>query len=193
MRFLKNKLALAILDTEDLDGFESSCSPGREKIPLVRKALKKSKSSARKKQKRNSEEEEKLATKNIIKNYGRAIANFALSDLFLPYVEEDRLKSQIDWDQFLDFAKTARDAIQNIETLRDSLIIKPEDSENEATFKKLFQKAGELFIKNYSLDWIFSGKLIYKEVYVRARDDLLKKILNPETLIAPSSPQNRIY
>jgi len=191
MRLLKRKLALVPFDLEEQEEQNYSWSISETKLPIVKKPLKKSKSQARRKHKRIPEEEEKLARKNIVKNYGRAIANFALSDLFLPYIENDPLKSQVDWDEFLAFAKHARDAIQNAETMRDSFLIRIEDSERQIAIKRLFQKAAEIFIKYFSINWIFSGKLIYKQVYVQARGDLLRKILKPETLSSLSSPKSQ--
>jgi len=124
--------------------------------------------------------EDRLAMKNIIKNYARAIASFALSELFLPYVEETPEKKLVRWEEFINYTKKARSEIQNIDCFRDYLLIRKGDSQELVAMKKLFQLAGITFIKYFSVNWIFSGKIVYKLFYLKFRGKLLRRIQNPK-------------
>ncbi len=182
MRFLKKKVLLSLLRKERLNAntLESkSCEP--------KKSIKKRSSGLIKKTHKTQENEKKLSTKNIIKNYSRAIGNFAMSELFLPYVSEDPLVSGLVWSEFVGFCKTARDTIQNIENLREYLIINEDEVEKVAAFKTLFKKAAVIFIKYFSVNWIFSAKLIYKQTYVQYRGNLLRGIMDPMKLTITSA------
>jgi hypothetical protein len=179
MRFLKRKLALALEKDEKSEDLSPQRNPGSK---ANTKTIQKQADKRSKKALKAKEYEKKLATKNIIKNYSRAIGNFAMSDLFLPYVSDDPLCATIDWKEFVAFSKDARDTIQNIDNLKERLIINENDEPKIVTFKRLFKMAAEIFIKYFSVNWIFSAKLIYKQCYVQYRGTLLRGIQNPSKL-----------
>jgi hypothetical protein len=54
------------------------------------------------------------------------------------------------------------------------------DTEKEMEFKNILKKLGEIFIKNFSVNWIFSGKMTYKEAHLKFRFKMLRRIRNPE-------------
>lgn len=60
------------------------------------------------------------------------------------------------------------------------LIIHEYDSLELALFKKVFKELCIIFIKNYSVNWIFSGKIGHKDVHLHARAKMLRRIKHPE-------------
>jgi hypothetical protein len=65
---------------------------------------------------------QKLANKNIIKNFGRAIANFASSELATPYLEEfTELKKDL-YKGFINYAMNMRNFIQNIDSFKEAIL-----------------------------------------------------------------------
>lgn len=81
----------------------------------------------------------------------------------------------------MDYASGLKDYIQNIDTFRDVLLITEDDSEKEIHFKKILQRAGEVFIKYFSVNWIFTGKMLYKMEYLKFRGKMLRRIQHPES------------
>ena len=124
---------------------------------------------------------EKLANKNIVKNFGRAIANFASSDLAFPYLEPLLKEKNVNWKDFVHYALSMRDFIQNIETFRDSMLRNEYEGKQKEDYKEFFRKAAEIFVKYFSVNWIFSGKMVYKMEYLKMRGTLLRKIRNPDS------------
>jgi hypothetical protein len=122
---------------------------------------------------------EKLAMKNIIKNYGRAIANFSASKIAFPYLEKFLKERDVNWEGFIDYALTMRDFIQNIETFRDSMLKNDYEGKQKADYKEVFRISAEIFMKYFSVNWIFSGKMLYKMEYLKLRGNLLRRIKNP--------------
>ena len=175
MRFLKKKIILA---QEKAKKFHNLKSQKQLNTNSIQKQAQKRSKKAR----MSKEYEKKLATKNIIKNYSRAIGNFAMSDLFLPYAANSPYSGCFVWNEFVEFARDARDNIQNIHNLKERLIVNEDDDTRTATFKALFKMAAEIFIKYFSVNWIFSAKLIYKQIYVQYRGTLLRGIQSPSKL-----------
>jgi len=125
---------------------------------------------------------EDLSHKNVAKNFGRAICNFILSDLADPYIVSIEECSVSEIKAFKKYIQDKKDGLSGVVELRALLLIQNKDSEKIAKFKRIFQKVAEIFIKYFSVNWIFSGKLTYKMEYVKYRNKLLRKIRNPELL-----------
>jgi len=118
--------------------------------------------------------------KNIVKNYGKAIATFACSNLAEPYLDEHLQEQGISLNDFISYATTAKKAIENIDSFRNVLLIKDQDSEKEVACKKVFQHIGEVFIKNFSANWIYNTKIVHKLTYLKYRFKMLRRLRNPE-------------
>lgn len=138
----------------------------------------------RKKKRKNPMRRKILATKNILKNFGRAIANFASSQIALPYIQNTEEWKAINQEDFNKYALGTRDYIQNIDTFRDCFLIKEDDVEEEKNLKRLFQKAGLAFMKYFAVNWIFSGKIEYKLEYLKYRGKILRRIQNPDAFVS---------
>jgi len=119
-------------------------------------------------------------TKNIAKNYGSAIATFASSDISLPYLKQYLLEESLSLDDFLEYAKLCKKKITGIDTFRCALLVKKQDSPIVASCKRVFQKVSEVFIKYFSVNWIFTAKILHKLVYLKYRGKMLRRIQNPE-------------
>ncbi len=123
-------------------------------------------------------------TKNIIINYGKAIASFASSDLATPYLqpylrsEDNDLK-----EKFKKFINQAKSRIAGNESLQTLLKSCDKDCPEITLFKEIFQRLGEVFIKYFSVNWIIHGRVTHKLVYLKYRGIMLRKILNPENFI----------
>jgi hypothetical protein len=118
--------------------------------------------------------------KNIAKNYGRAIGNFAVSDIAKPYILPILNQEGSDMKAFSDFVKATKSTIKGIDTFRALLMIHDTEEDNVVRCKKVFRKIGEVFIKYFSVNWIFSSKIIHKLTYLKFRFKILRRIKNPE-------------
>jgi hypothetical protein len=118
--------------------------------------------------------------KNVAKNYGRAICNFIASDLADPYLIQEVEKAPVDIKEFKYHINEKKNKLDGIDQFRDMLLIQPEDDQRTITYKKLFQKLSEIFIKFFSVNWICSGRLNYKMEYIKVRYKVLRRVRNPE-------------
>ena len=197
MRILKQKISLALkrLDSKTPSKANASTMADAEIRPRrshkIKKLVRKVKCSIhdRKKKKRTEEELEKLVSKNMIKNYGRAIANFASSSLAIPYMDNLTKGIKFDHASFMNFSLSLRDFIQNDETLKLVIIPQEGDSEEDSTFKRIFRELAIVFIKYFSFNWIFNGRLQYKQEYLKFRGNMLRKLRNAESIVE-QSPQS---
>mgnify|MGYP006976757834 FL=1 len=123
-----------------------------------------------------------LIIKNVVKNYGRAISSFACSRLSIPYLNNIQRELSFNLQSFLTYASNLKNTIQSIPSFRDAILIEENDTVEMKTNKLVFQKIAEIFIKYFSVNWIFSGKLLYKLEYLKLRSIMLKKIKAPNTL-----------
>jgi hypothetical protein len=135
------------------------------------------------KDKKQLNRRQKLANKNIIKNFGRAIANFASSNLSLPYLDDIKELKKEHYKGFINYALEMRGFIQNIDTFKESLVTTDQDSKLKILYKQVFRKIAIIFMKYFSVNWIFSGKTLYKQEYLNFRGSLLRKIVDPDSFI----------
>jgi len=130
-------------------------------------------------------------TKNIVKNYGRAMCTFATSSMAKPYVEDIIKKHNFDLklEEFYQFVEANKEVVDSIERLKNMMIVTPEDKPAIALSKQLFRLVGEVFIKYFSVNWIFSSKIMHKQPHLQFRFKLLRRLRNPElfTYLKPFS------
>jgi hypothetical protein len=69
--------------------------------------------------------------------------------------------------------------MNGIENFRDLMLIGEGDSTTLAGYKKMTQRLGEIFVKFFSINWIFSSRLNYKDAHLKARFKVLRRIRNP--------------
>ena len=119
----------------------------------------------------------------IARNYAQAFCTFASSKLAIPYLKniiEQHYQGKVEVHFFQRFIKSKKRNTQNIVSLRDLLLIRPENTEKEVIYKKLFAQMCEIFIKYFSVNWIFSGKMKLREEHLRFRYKMLRRIRDPE-------------
>ncbi len=119
-------------------------------------------------------------TKNIVKNYGRVIAKFACSEISLPYLIPILNEKGVSYSDSMAFFTKAKTKIQGIDTFRALVLVTEEDNPKEAAFKEVFQRIGEVFIKYFSVNWIFHSKILHRGTYLKYRFKMLRRLQNPE-------------
>ena len=113
---------------------------------------------------------------NIMKNYARALVNFALSPLVRPYM----MNEDISYEKFKQALKAKRKNVNCIKGLRSLLLQERRDSRETRAFKIMFQKSCEVFLKYYSVNWIFHSKVDDKLKHLSYRGKILRRVRNPE-------------
>jgi len=121
-------------------------------------------------------------SKNIIKNYGKALCSFASSDLAEPYVRsviEKKGYSHISSQAFMQLMGTKKSQINSIESIRGLLVIESNDDEISRAYKTIFQEVSIIFLKYFSVNWIFGGKIVHKQAHMKFRFKMLRRIQDP--------------
>ena len=122
-------------------------------------------------------------SKNIVKNYGKALCAFASSHLAVPYLEnmiEKNDYSTIEVVLFAEYIKEKKAQVNNIESLRRLLIVDNDDDDEMSVYKKLFKEISIIFLKYFSVNWIYSGRLKHKDAHLKFRFNMLRRVQNPE-------------
>jgi len=83
-------------------------------------------------------------------------------------------------EEFNRYIAEKRPTLDGLEDFRRLLLVQNKDSEQTKQFKALFQKLSEIFIKYFSVNWIFHGKVSYKIEYLKVRNKMLRRVRNPE-------------
>ena len=117
---------------------------------------------------------------NVMKNYARAMVRFALSPLADPYLEKMQAKYGILPGSFKKTLLSYKSQVNCIKGLRQILLINSEDSQELKTFKLVFQEMCIIFMKFFSVNWIFSGKMNEKQKYLQYRGKMLRRVQQPE-------------
>ena len=120
------------------------------------------------------------SAKNIIKNYGRALQNFAVSNIVLPYLNPALEREEVSLKDFRKYFYSKKKQVRSIAGLRNLLLVSDEDDAQGASFKRIFQEISIIFIKYFSVNWIFSGKLLNKIAHLKCRFKMLRRIKSPE-------------
>jgi len=119
-------------------------------------------------------------SKNIVKNYGKALCAFAASDLSIPYLQDMKKEFSFEIHDFRSYIKDKKETINSIESLRRLLVESAGDSSEVKCYKKLFQKLSIIFLKFFAVNWIYHGKLTHKIAHLKFRFKMLRRIKNPE-------------
>lgn len=197
MRILKNKVARAIQTVQapqDINiKVETSTSQEADKVYIkqepnivvksepITPAKKDSKAKPEPyTQRQKGPKKEIQSNKNIVKNYARAMINFALSNMARAQLNKILQKECVDLQSFKKFVQAQKEDINSIKKLRELLLITEEDSEKTAALKRAFARISEVFVKFYSVNWIFNSKVSDKLIHLRYRFKILRRIRNPE-------------
>jgi len=74
-----------------------------------------------------------------------------------------------------------KDMIGGISSFRLLLVVLEKDTPEEVAFKKIYGALAEAFIKYFSHNWIIHGRMGHKDVYLKYRFKMLRRIRNPES------------
>ena len=119
----------------------------------------------------------------IVRNYAKALCSFASSDIALPYLKNtinSKYQGSIDIGNFQKYMKEKKGNTASIQSLRKMLMIEVGDSNDERAYKEIFKELSIIFIKYFSVNWIFSGKVKYRLEHIRYRHKMLRRVLNPQ-------------
>ena len=132
-----------------------------------------------KKSKKNKFSRESERLKNIVKNYGKKCANFAIGKIGQSILKEKFTSEE--YSQFREYIKMRVCKITNIQNFRDMLLVLEGDSLKITKFKESFQFVSEIFIRNYAICWIFhSSRMNDVKGHVFARHKMLRRIQDPK-------------
>ena len=120
--------------------------------------------------------EKYLSSTLIMKDYSRALIEFSLSSIALPYLSFIALKHSLLLQQFYLFVSEDAEKIGSFQSLRQKLLIFATDADDVAKCKRVFREVCEAFLKYFSVDWIFNSGMHGKMIYLRWRFKLLKRI-----------------
>lgn len=119
----------------------------------------------------------------MVRNYAQAICTFASSHLAVPYLETiiDRdYPGKMEISSFQTSIKAKKKNTFTIAAFRDLLLVHPTDCEYEVIHKKLFAEIAEVFIKYFSVNWIFGSKVRQRDEHLKCRYKMLRRIRDPE-------------
>jgi len=119
-------------------------------------------------------------SKNIVKNYGKAIAAFCMSEAAKTYLNKSLLTQNVSFEDFKKFVINRKETIDSIDSFR--LLLSPSlehDSPIERRCKSVFRDMSEVFIRDFALNWIFSNKSQNKEIQLKYRFKMLRRVQNP--------------
>jgi len=183
MRFLKNKIAQARKADKPIDPEDSPPNPTEKALPEKTQENNTRRLRTRPENLNFSENHSSsrgaTSSLNIIKNYSRAMTNFAVSDLSRPYLEKIIDKKGVRMDDFLSFIEERKQSVNCIKKLREMLPSDEEGDEFEGV-KSVFQEICILFLKMFSVNWIFSSKVTDKLSHLNCRFKILRRIRNPQ-------------
>jgi len=181
MRFLKTKIALSaqLKASQDLPFVKKEEKEQTHIKAMEPKKVKESSGRGRKKAPQTSKEDKK-STKTVVKNYGKAISSFAISPIAVPYLTPMLNKEEVKLSEFHDYIGKAKETIEGIDTFRALLLVKQGDEKKVASFKTIFRNIAEIFIKYFSVNWIFSGRMMNKKVHLQFRFKMLRRVQSPE-------------
>ena len=127
-----------------------------------------------------SSSQKPLSPKNIMKNYSRAFANFALSTAAQPYVNLSTEEHNVTKASFNRFIRKDKHKMNCIQNLRNKLLIFPDDTHGMARCKRVFQSVCVAFVKYFSVNWIYNSKVNDKLTHLKYRFKILRRVQDPQ-------------
>lgn len=133
-----------------------------------------------KKKKVRQSKEAMKETKNVVKNYGKAMAAFALTELALPKLKNSLAVYGATYEEFKSYIINKKESIDSISSLREAIVGNPEyDTPLDMKLKAVFRDICEVFIQDFALNWIFSCRSQYKSALISYRFKLLRRVRDP--------------
>jgi len=120
---------------------------------------------------------------NIFRNFGRAICKFASSSLATPYLSPLLQQEGIELREFLAYIEQTKEQINGLLSFR-SVLLPQNDMERAEAYMKIFMRISTVFVKYFSVNWIFSGKILNKDAHLKFRFKVLRRINSPGFFLA---------
>ena len=71
------------------------------------------------------------------------------------------------------------------------LIVQPGESIERANFKMGFQEMSIIFLKYFGVNWVFNGKISYKQIHLESIPKMLRRVKYPEYFTTITSDKSR--
>jgi len=178
MRFLKNKIARA----GGLSLLPPSFSPSikiEEKSTTSITPVKQESQASQSTQSSPQSFKRHLSGDNIMKNYGRAMTNFALSTTARSSLVVITAKYRVSLQDFNDYIRSKKKSANCIKQIRKMLPIDGEENEEDFILRKVFQEISIVFLKFFSVNWLYSSKIAEKTQHLKYRFKILRRVQNP--------------
>jgi len=117
---------------------------------------------------------------NIIKNYGRAMTNFAMSNMAKQYLMPITNQLNITLKDFQDYIERKKKSANCIKQLRNMLPVGDDPRDPDLNFKKAFQKICVVFLKFFCVNWLYNSKIAEKIAHLKYRFKIMRRIKNPQ-------------
>ena len=199
MRFLKNKVAQAQIrlgiipkeclsedehelftDQINLPGqIEGQNTPFQEPLIYIVPLTAKVDKSAKEKNKIQSKAQSNSA-RNVVKNFGRAISSFCISEIALLYLEPIIAQKNVDIKDFQGFILARKESIDGIASFRNLLLATENDSRDVQAYKQVTQEMSVVFIKYFSVNWIFNSRMKDRIAHLNCRYKMLRRVMDPQ-------------
>ncbi len=183
MRFLKTKLAKAnqhFADHPEACPINLEFLKSQEPFEKASDSLKKEEPFERNSHAEPSKKSPHYdSSKNIVKNYGRAICSFILSDVGIPYLRPMIVRERVRLEELRTFISNEKEGIDGISSFRRLLLPNESDEEKVLAYKIILKEMSVIFIKDFSVNWIFSGRLRDKQAHLKVRYKMLRRVLDP--------------
>ena len=121
----------------------------------------------------------KQDSKNVVKNFGKAMSAFCLTDVAKPSRDNLLNKYQISFEVFKDFVIKYKDQIDSIGSFREMLLPSLADSDQTCSAKSVFRELSELFVRDFAVNWIFSSKSNQRATLLKYRFKILRRVQDP--------------
>jgi len=108
------------------------------------------------------------------------MCSFACSDLAVPYLYYYCKSVDVIVNDFVEWIIGYKERVNSIESLRWLLLPTCDDEIITANYKIIFRRISETFLKSFSVNWIYSGKLRHRKTHLLFRAKMLRRVKNPE-------------
>ncbi len=126
------------------------------------------------------EKKKRARGNNVMKNYARAMVNFSLAALAEPYIGRfNERNERMESERFRELLLEEKKNVNCIKSLRDLLLIMEDDDKERGIFKRLFQELCKIFMKFFSVNWIYNSKIVDKVKYLKYRGKITRRIQDP--------------
>jgi len=183
MRFLKNKIARATnlpLSIPPPEAPTQKPSDSPLISPKRTSHLQKAQELKPKPELPSMTPKKQLSGDNIMKNYGRGMANFALSRVARPFLEKITTELGITLESFDDYIEKRKKSANCIKKLREMLPHGTGEPEEDLAYKIAFQKICIVFLKFFCVNWLYHSKIAEKVTHLKYRFKIMRRVRNPQ-------------